>query len=123
MRARKLEQKSWPEAQIDYLIETFSSYYNEIEDSLGCKILFLNSLNMVYSKAKDSFFLGNLQNIITPQEMIKMKEFEDKGTALEESPSQLFKHIFPVLDNLYVDETARMYKDIDNDFCMSIISL
>jgi len=66
MRARKIEQKSWPEAQIDYLIETFSSYYAEVQERIGCKILFLNSLNMVYSKAKDSFFLANLQNIITP---------------------------------------------------------
>lgn len=52
-----------------------------------------------------------------------MRDLEEKGIVLEESPSQLFKQIFPVLDNLYVDESARMYKDIDNDFCMSIISL
>lgn len=118
-----MDQKSWPDTQIDYLIDTFSSYYNGLEEHSGCKVLFLNSLNMVYSKAKDSFFLGNLQNIITPQEMVKMREIEDRGTVLEESPAQLFKHIFPVLDNLYIDESAKMYKDIDNDFCMSIISL
>ena len=66
MRARKLDQKAWPDTQIDYLIETFSSHYSQLESLTGCKILFLNSLNMLYSKAKDSFFLGNLQNIITP---------------------------------------------------------
>ena len=55
--------------------------------------------------------------------MAKMREIEERGTTLEESPSELFKHVFPVLDNLYVDESAKMYKDIDNDFCMSVISL
>lgn len=72
MRARKLEQKPWPEKHVETLVETFSDYVNELEDKLQCKVVYLNSLNIVYSKARDKFFICNLQNIIIPKEFEKM---------------------------------------------------
>lgn len=41
----------------------------------------------------------------------------------EESPNQYVKTMFPQLNNLYVDEGVNLYKDVDNNFSLSVISL
>jgi hypothetical protein len=60
---------------------------------------------------------------VIPKEYKKMQELEYQGTIFEESPNQHVKTIFPQLDNLYVDETVKQYKDVDNNFSLSVISL
>ena len=123
MRARKIEQKPWPEKQVESIVDTFSQYVEDMESTLDCKIVYINSLNIVYSKAKDRFYISNLQNIIIPKEFQKLRELEEQGTIFEESPNKYFKIIFPMLDNLYVDDSVNQYKDVNNHFSLSVISL
>ena len=52
-----------------------------------------------------------------------MQELELQGTVFEESPNQHLKTIFPMLDNLYVDDKVKQYKDVDNNFSLCVISL
>ena len=123
MRARKLNNKPWPKEQLDSMLQKFDTYIHSLETKLGAKVIYLNSLNFVYSKSKDKFFLANLQNILIPKEYKKIKKLEEEGTVFQELPNDYFRAIFPHLENLYVNEETKLYSQIDNHFSLSILSL
>ena len=66
----------WPVDQAEIMLNKFSKEIDNMEAENGIKVVYPNSLNIVYSKVKDKFFLCNLQNILMEREFQKIMEIE-----------------------------------------------
>ena len=93
-----------------------------MEAENGIKVVYPNSLNIVYSKSKDKFFLCNLQNILMEREFQKIQEIE-KSTVCDIQPNTFFMSIFPQLEKLYINDSIRKFIDLNCEFSLSIVGM
>lgn len=122
LRSRKLSKMPWEIEQAEVMLARFSKELDEIEKRSGIKIVYPNSLNLVYSKAKDVFQICNLQNILVRQEKEKVFELE-KSSQCDIRPNMYFNAVFPQLGNLYTDQTINKYSELRNEYSMGILSM
>jgi len=122
MRARKLQEIPWPEQQAELMLDNFTEALGTLEATHGIKIIYPNSLNIVYSKSKDRFFICNLQNILLAREYAKVVEIEEHSIC-DLPPNNYFTSVFPKLERLYIDESIKRYSDITPGYSLSIVSM
>ena len=103
IRMRKTLKKPYSIKEIESLISQIKHMNDYVENYMGIKIIFINPINIVYSKRTERYYICNLQNVY--------EAGKDKNHSQNEriqSANNLFKSIFPDLGGLYLQKGIRL---------------